>query len=223
MSVAGTANRPYLKATIASSKPAAHLQDGAAVSWQGLDFDFTGAVFDGGNFTGAKFSGGTVRFDGAEFSVGQVDFNRAEFSGGRVSFLGAEFSGGRVNFYDAKFSGSRLDWVNFYNAKFSGGSVSFLGAEFSGWVHFYLAKFSGGFVSFNSAKFSDGHRIRRLRLDFLVPARLLAYGCGLGWPPGKQRRGGCGRPGCRVGLAQGLLVAGKDALVQREGLMQPPG
>ena len=28
----------------------AHLKAGAAVSWQGLSFDFTGVVFDGGNF-----------------------------------------------------------------------------------------------------------------------------------------------------------------------------
>ncbi len=38
----------------------AHLQAGMAEakSWQGLDFDFTGVVFDGGNFAGAVFSGG---------------------------------------------------------------------------------------------------------------------------------------------------------------------
>jgi hypothetical protein len=29
-----------------------------AKSWQSLNFDFTGVVFDGGDFTGAKFSGG---------------------------------------------------------------------------------------------------------------------------------------------------------------------
>jgi hypothetical protein len=37
-----------------------HLKDGAAVSWQGRNFDFTGIVFDGGSFEGADFSGGTV-------------------------------------------------------------------------------------------------------------------------------------------------------------------
>ena len=34
-------------------------------SWQGHDFDFTGVIFDGGDFDGARFSGGTVNFDGA--------------------------------------------------------------------------------------------------------------------------------------------------------------
>jgi len=46
----------------------AHLTDGAAVSWRGLNFDFTGVVFDGGSFARAEFSGGTVDFSGAEFS-----------------------------------------------------------------------------------------------------------------------------------------------------------
>src|SRR6516164_8028499 len=61
----------------------AHLKDGAAVSWQGLNFDFTGAVFDGGDFNGARFSGGTFDFRYAEFSDGMVDFRNAEFSGRR--------------------------------------------------------------------------------------------------------------------------------------------
>jgi len=55
----------------------AHLKDHAAVSWQDLNFDFTGVVFDGGDFARARFSRGTVRFGGAEFSGGEVDFSGA--------------------------------------------------------------------------------------------------------------------------------------------------
>ena len=55
---------------------AAHLQWNAAVSWQGLSFNFTGVVFDGGNFSGARFSGGTVSFDDARFS-GEVNLSNA--------------------------------------------------------------------------------------------------------------------------------------------------
>jgi hypothetical protein len=84
----------------------AHLKAGAAVSWQGLTFDFTGAVFDGGNFDGAEFSGGTV------------SFSRARFSGVAVSFLAARFSGGTVDFTGTVAPGS-------YDAKFSGGTVDF--------------------------------------------------------------------------------------------------
>src|SRR5262249_52161012 len=46
---------------------AAHLMPGAEGSWRGLDFDFTGVVFDGGDFSDAEFSGGEVSFAGARF------------------------------------------------------------------------------------------------------------------------------------------------------------
>ncbi|MER7348214.1 pentapeptide repeat-containing protein [Streptomyces aurantiacus] len=69
------------------------------VSWQGYDFDFTGVVFDGGDFSGALFGpGSTVSFRSAQFSGGAVDFGHAEFSGGAVDFGGARFSGGTVRF-----------------------------------------------------------------------------------------------------------------------------
>lgn len=95
----------------------AHLKDGAAVSWQGLNFDFTGVVFDGGDFSGAQFSGGRVGFISAKFSGGLVDFGPTgftgtEFSGGQLDFTGAEFSGSRVDFTRAKFSGSQVDFSN---------------------------------------------------------------------------------------------------------------
>ena len=131
----------------------AHLNEGAAVSWQGLNFDFTDAVFDGGDFGGARFSGGTVGFAGAKFSGGGVSFLSAEFSGGAV-YLGAEFSGGAVYFDSAKFCAGE---VSFHGAKFSAGKVSFDGAEFSGSeVYFDSAEFSGGRVDFDGARFSGG-------------------------------------------------------------------
>ena len=83
----------------------AHLRSDAAESWEGLDLDFTGVVFDGGDFSFARFPGGIVRFNGARFSGGMVNFHGAEFSGGIVYFSGTEFSAGRVRFSDAKFSG----------------------------------------------------------------------------------------------------------------------
>jgi hypothetical protein len=133
----------------------AHLRDDAAVSWRGLNFDFTGAVFDGGAFTGAVFSGGRVDFGDTEFSGGTVDFSGARFSGSTVvSFRSAEFSGGRVDFSGAVFSGGT---VSFGRAEFSRAAVHFEGAKFSGgWVPFVSAVFSGGEVSFGGAKFSGG-------------------------------------------------------------------
>lgn len=132
---------------------AAHLRDGTTVSWRGLNFDFTGVVFDGGSFKGAKFSGGEVSFTDAEFSGGRVDFGFAEFSGSRVYFTNAKFSGGSVYFNGAKFSNGRVD---FTNAVFSGGWVYFNGAVFSGSIYFYFAEFTGGTVYFTFATFSNG-------------------------------------------------------------------
>ena len=145
----------------------AHLNGGATVSWRGLNFDFTGVVFDGGSFRGAEFSGGLVDFTSAEFSGGSVDlgmkfsggtvrFGRAKFSGGMMAFTYAEFSGGQVDFTSAEFSGG---WVDFTSAKFRGSQVRFGGAKFSGGlVRFAGAEFSGGQVDFgdvvSGAKFS---------------------------------------------------------------------
>ncbi|MGW4644521.1 pentapeptide repeat-containing protein [Sphaerisporangium sp. NPDC004334] len=131
----------------------AHLREGAVVSWQGHDLDFTGVVFDGGDFKGAVFSGGTVHFTGAKFSDGAVQFISAKFSDGMVSFIGAEFSGRTVDFIHTEFSGSS---VSFFGAKFSGGLVSFQGAKFSGGTVSFGAEFSGSVVSFIYANFSGG-------------------------------------------------------------------
>ena len=132
----------------------AHLNGTAPVSWCGLNFDFAGAVFDGGDFSGAKLSGGTVNFSNAEFSGGTVNFAGAEFSGGTVNFSNAEFSGGTVNFAGAEFSGGT---VNFSRAEFSSETVDFTGAEFSGGtVSFSDAEFPGGTVGFTGAGFSGG-------------------------------------------------------------------
>ncbi|WP_053653984.1 pentapeptide repeat-containing protein [Micromonospora sp. NRRL B-16802] len=135
-------------------------------SWRGLDFDFTGAVFDGGDFSDAVFSGGRVSFVGAAFSGGEVSFIAAVFSGGEVSFDGAMFSGGEVFFGETRFSGGRVSFdrarfsggrVSFALAKFSGGRTLFDNAKFSGGVvHFGVTGFSGGRVSFDGAVFDGG-------------------------------------------------------------------
>jgi hypothetical protein len=80
----------------------AHLRYGAAVSWRGLDFDFTGVDFDGGDFRHAEFSGGRVDFSGARFSGGTVGFGGAVFSGGTVDFTAARFDSGGTIHWDGK-------------------------------------------------------------------------------------------------------------------------
>ena len=150
----------------------AHLRDGAAPSWQGLNFDLTGVVFVGGDFSEAVFSGGEVSFRDAQFSGGTVNFTGAGFGGGTVNFgpmfflPGAKFSGGTVDFTGAGFGGGL---VLFGQTKFSGGTLDFSNAKFyGGTVDFFHAQFSGGTVRFTGesgpAKFSGG------TLDFSSPA-----------------------------------------------------
>jgi uncharacterized protein YjbI with pentapeptide repeats len=146
---------------------AEHLRPNALVSWQGLDFDFTGAQFDGGDFSWAMFSGGNVSFRQAQFSRGHVHFRSVVFSGSRVSFLGAEFSGGKVTFDASEFSGGHVIFadarfcggtVSFFAARFTGGKVTLLGAEFSsGTVSFSGARFEGANLGFMNSKFTGGH------------------------------------------------------------------
>jgi hypothetical protein len=139
------------------------LQPGAAVSWQGHDFDFTGATFDGGDLNNAIFSGGHVRFKrcvfcgertdfaGAVLSGAHVEFNESEFRDGEVNFTSATFSAGTIAFDRAAFTGSTV-W--FDEALFSGAFVLFLRAAFvGGKIWFVNARFRGGQVHFSESVF----------------------------------------------------------------------
>jgi uncharacterized protein YjbI with pentapeptide repeats len=153
-----------------------HLQPEALHPWHGRNFDFTEAVFDGGDFTGATFSGGTVRFLRATFSSGAVSFRRATFSGGVIDFRGVRFSGGRVSFYGSAFYGGTVDFhsaifsggtVDFEDAAFAGGTVDFDNARFyGGTVDFSGATFSKSRVGFSDGTFSDGSRVKFSQATF---------------------------------------------------------
>jgi hypothetical protein len=87
-----------------------HQRAATAQDWRGLNLDFTGVVFDGGDFTGAEFSDGAVSFMGTRFSGGTVYFGEAEFSGSTVDLSHASFSGTNVLFRSARFSGGMVDF-----------------------------------------------------------------------------------------------------------------
>lgn len=141
------------------------LDSGDQYSWQGHDFDFTGVVFDGGDFTDAVFSGGTVTFSEAAFAGGTVTFWGAMFSGATVSFDDVLLSGGWVTFHDAAFASGTVDFsqaafdsgmVDFAHAAFTGATVSFEGTYFGATIDFTQAAFSAGAVTFNRALFHEG-------------------------------------------------------------------
>ncbi|MEU4745029.1 pentapeptide repeat-containing protein, partial [Actinosynnema sp. NPDC023658] len=86
-----------------------HLPDHDPRTWRGHDFDFTGAVLDGGDFTGATFTGaGTVTFADTTI-IGPLSFSGATFAGGVVSFDGARFVGGGPSLAGARFTGGVVD------------------------------------------------------------------------------------------------------------------
>lgn len=142
-----------------------HLREGARVSWSDLSLDFTGAVFDGGDFSNAVFAGtatyftraeftGDVSFAKATFATGAVSFERAVFEGGEVSFDQATFEGGDVSFASARFAGGTVD---FHRVSFAGSEVRFDFADFTrGVLGFVFAEFTAGRVSFFSAQVSGG-------------------------------------------------------------------
>ncbi|ROP36661.1 pentapeptide repeat-containing protein [Saccharothrix texasensis] len=108
-----------------------HLADDDPRSWRGHDFDFTGAVFDGGDLAGATFAEpGRVTFAEATITGG-LSFDRATVAGGAISFDRARFAGGAVSFKDARLTGGR---VSFVDARFVGGTVSLAEARFAGGV-----------------------------------------------------------------------------------------
>lgn len=134
--------------------------------WRGKYYDFTGAVFDGGDLNHAVFNGGNVSFREAKFTDGRFSFLGAKFIGSYVDFIDAEFSGGELDFVGAKFSHGTVDFrsasfirgnVNFGGAEFLGALVLFDDARFVGaYIHFHFAKFTGGDLGFRRALFIDG-------------------------------------------------------------------
>lgn len=116
-------------------------------SWSSLNMDFTGAVFDGGNFNSARFTGGYKTFREAKFNGGSVKFMMADFDGGKVDFAKAEFNSGDVLFAMANFNNGT---VSFREAKFNGANVNFTGAAFNSIeVDFIDAEFNSGNVDFS--------------------------------------------------------------------------
>jgi membrane protein implicated in regulation of membrane protease activity len=80
-----------------------HLRPSSRTSWQDHNFDFTGAVFDGGDLDRAVFAGRTVSFAAAQFTGGVLHLERAHFLA-RVDFRDARFTGGTVDLRGANFA-----------------------------------------------------------------------------------------------------------------------
>lgn len=109
--------------------------------WRGKNYDFSGTVFDGGDFTDIRLTSGHMDFSGAHFIDGNVSFFCAHFTDGRVIFSESHFTGGRVNFFGAQFT---RGYVSFTKSHFAGGEVDFT-----------VARFVRGSVDFRGAEGED--------------------------------------------------------------------
>ncbi len=123
------------------------LLDDQQHTWQGRHLDFTGVVFDGGDFSYARLSNCVVSFKGATFSAGNVSFEDMAVDNCEVRFDGAQFTGGKVSFDGSVVHSAAL---TFRNADFHGGEVSFNGVTVfpASSLHFASAMFEGTTVSF---------------------------------------------------------------------------
>jgi hypothetical protein len=144
----------------------AHLRSDAEVSWSGRNFNFAGAVFDGGDFRAARFTGGRISFADTTFVGAGTTFAGAEFTGCTVTFARARIAASRLTFADATFRDGELVFtganfesgvVTFTRSCFLGGRVTFARSVISGGrLSFADAQFSGGLLSFFNARLTAG-------------------------------------------------------------------
>ena len=165
-----------------------HLRADAPISWQGLDFDLTGAVLDGGDLSGAQFTSGRVSFQDATFVGSKFTFQDARFSGGKVLFDSVHLVAGEISFGGAQFCGAQ---VYFSGAHFDGSAVSFVGARLTGGkvhlnagfhrgsVTFALAEFRGTEVTFEGARFSGATVDLATPRAYDLPPRFDNWGKGI--------------------------------------------
>ncbi|MEV4014392.1 hypothetical protein AB0J35_28210 [Nonomuraea angiospora] len=123
--------------------------DDNKIGWRNLRFDFTGALFDGGDFSSAQFVKSEIHFDHAIF-VGPTTFSTTSFIDCELHFSDARFMNSQVIFGGAKFVRSPI-W--FARAKLSGGIITFVNTIFSmSGISFFQATFASGNLEFYSSE-----------------------------------------------------------------------
>ena len=133
-------------------------------SWHGIDLDFTGVVFDGGDFSGAQFVACTVRFSDATFASGNISFAGARVHQAFLDFGEARFTGAFVDFGGVQLEAEGA--LGFPAARITDGTISFskVSISRSANISFLAAKFRGGLVQFFALRDMAG----RLFFDWVV-------------------------------------------------------
>ncbi|MCA2219502.1 pentapeptide repeat-containing protein [Jidongwangia harbinensis] len=144
-----------------------HLKGTSEVTWQGLNFDFSGAAIDGADFSGVTLEGGSMTFDRATV-FRRTSFRKARFAGTKLSFRdmrvrsalhfqGATFVSSETNFSHVCVDGGVLDLSD---ASIEAGKFVFLEANFeSGNISFERAVFNLEVAFFAGAEFWPDSRV----------------------------------------------------------------
>ncbi|MEV0943262.1 hypothetical protein AB0I90_23165 [Micromonospora wenchangensis] len=118
---------------------ASRLTEQADVRWDGLTFDFTGAVVEDGDLTRLRLDSGT-----------RLIFRNATVTGNTFNLTSACFRNGLLDFTDAKISAT----VALSHARLCGGKVTFERARMKDVPSLAGTQVDSGSLIFESAKFS---------------------------------------------------------------------
>lgn len=171
-----------------------HLRPAAAVPWRGGNFDFTGALVDGGDFEGIELTGGRLVFAGARFVAGAPLVMRgSRIVAGLLDVRGAVFDSGAldlskasvgpqatVNFSDVLFQDGYVDirtttiegCCYLCRATLSGAEIELSESSLRGTIDFRDARLAGGVMRFDGAVVAPerfrfaGARFEGATLDF---------------------------------------------------------
>lgn len=150
---------------------AQHLRPGAAVPWARCDFDFTGAVVDGGDFEGIELAGGRLVFADARFVAGSLVLRGSRILGGLLDARGAVFGGGTLDLAKSVIEAGAT--VNFSDADFAAGRLDLAEARVAGTVYFCRASFHGTTVKFSGGDLSGSVGVLDFREARLAGGQLL--------------------------------------------------
>jgi uncharacterized protein YjbI with pentapeptide repeats len=189
-----------------------HVPYRPVVSWQGGNFDFTGALIDGGDLDGIELTDGQLVFAGARFVADTpLVLRGSKFLGkSLLDVRGVRFESGgldlskvlvgpkaTVNCSDALFENGRVDirsttiegWFYLCRANFSGTEIELSEAVLRGSIDMREAKLTEGVLRFDDAVVEperfwfEGAQFEGTMLDFSKAKTLSELDFGSAAPP----------------------------------------
>jgi hypothetical protein len=132
-----------------------HLNGSPEVGWQGCNFDFSGAVFDGASLDGARFVSGTVKFSGCRFINDGLSIRQGEFRACRLHCSGLHIEEASILDFDG--AGFFEAYTDFSEIEMSSGVLSFqMTRWYAGFHSFDGIRLQGGHILFDGSVFVPG-------------------------------------------------------------------